>query len=369
LSDVRFGKQEGIFMIVNAMSIQLFLGLPRRMCEAGGPAGWMIPLYTSLITLVLFFLVSKLYSPFESKDILDIAHFAGGSILRVVVGIIFIIEYIFALSILLRIFGEDIKIFALNQSPLSFVIIFFIIVMVIASYVGIEGILRLNIIILPVVAFALLLVLFGNINYMEISNLFPIFGTGPYEIFVKELSRISIYSALSGVYFIAPFIGKHKDFKKVGYWSLIIICLLFTLGTMLYILVVPYPTSTEYFIPFLHLARYVSYGRFFQRIESVFILMWTLSAFSYLSGGLFLLLYMIKKTFRLEYYRPLAIPIAIILYSICFIPSSLMYSVTIEGEILRRYAWIVTFAVPIAVLIFARLVKRKKEGGKCNEKV
>ena len=369
MNDIRFGNVEATFMIVNAMSMQLFLGLPRRMTEAGGPAGWMIPLYTLIISLLIFFFISKLYSKFEGKDLIDIAQVAGGSIGRLVIGIIFILNYIFILSVLLRIFGEDIKIFALNQSPLSFVIMFFIIVMIIASYVGIESIVRINAIILPITAVALLIVFLGNIHFMDATNLLPIFGTGIDKIFVKEISRISIYSALSSIFFITPFVGNKKDFKKIGYNSLIITGILLTLGTLLYILVVPYPTSTEYFIPYLHLARYVVFGRFFQRIESIFILMWTLAAFSYLSAGLYLLLYVIKKTFKLEYYQPLTIPVAVILFTICFWPESLMSSVRIEGEIVRRFAWIVTFVVPIAVLIIANLVIRKKGGDKCGGKV
>ena len=369
MSKIRFGKAEAIFMLVNSMSIQLFLGLPRRMCDAGGTAGWMIPLYTLIFALVSFFFISKLYSVFEGKDIIDIAEIAGGNIGRVIVGITFIGSYILVLSVLLRIFGEDIKIFALNQSPLSFVIMFFIIVMVVASYVGIESIARINVIIVPVAAIPFLIVVMGNLDFMDFSKALPIFGNGPYKIFVEELSRVSIYSAFSLIFFLVPFIGKIKDFKKIGYSSLIIGGTVLTLGTFIYILVVPYPTSTEYFIPYLHLARYVSYRRFFQRIESIFILMWTLSAFSYLSSGLYILLIVIKKTFKLEYYRPLIIPISVILFTLCFMPNSLMYTVVIEGEVIRRFAWIITFAVPLLVLIVARLVKRKKEGEKYSEKV
>lgn len=368
-NDIRFGKVEAIFIIVNAVSIQLFLGLTRRMAAVGGNAGWMIPLYTSILALILFFFISKLYSSFEGKDIIDVAQIAGGSFGRITVGLIFIVDYIFIITIMLRIFGEDIKIFALNRSPLSFVILVFVAVMVIAAYLGIEAIVRLNTITVPVVAVGFLIVVLGNVKFMEPTCLFPIFGIGSYEIFIKGISRMSIYSAFSFIFFVMPFIGKNKAYKSIGYWSLVISGILLSFGTLVYMLVVPYPTSTEYFIPYLHLARYVSYGRFFQRIESIFVLIWTLSAIIYLSLGLFFLMYIIKKTFKLEYYRPLIVPVAIIIFTLCFIPQSLMATVEIEGNVIRQFAWIVTFLVPIIVLIVARLVNRKKEGDKCNEKV
>lgn len=368
-SNIRFGKIEAILMLITAISIQIYLGIAGRMVEAGGVAGWMIPLYTCLLSLILFFFISKLYKNFEGKDIIDVAQIAGGSLCRVLVGLIFIVDYFFILSIMLRIFGEDIKIFALNKSPLSFVIIFFVIAIVVSAYLGIEAIVRLNTIIVPIVTIAFLIVVLGNVDFFDTTRVFPVFGAGLHNIFVKQLPRVSIYSAFSILLFIVPFIGGNKDFKSIGYWSLIITGFLLSFGTLVYILAVPYPTSTEYFIPYLHLARYVNHGRFFQRIESIFILTWTLSAILYLSSGVFFLIYMIKKTFRLEYYRPLILPVAIILYTLCFIPPNLMYIVFLEGNIIRQYAWIVTFAVPIIVLLVANIVKRKKEGEKCNEKI
>ena len=368
MGDIRVGNIGAIFLLVNGICMQLFLGFPRRMVDAGGTAGWMIPLYTSVISLILFFFISKLYSNFEGKDIIDVAQIAGGNIGRLVVGVILIADYAFILSILLRIFGENIKVFALNQSPLSFIIMTFIIVMAISAYVGIESIVRFNSLIVPIVATAFIIIILGNVNFMDVTNLFPILGTGPYEIFIKQISGISIYSSLSAIFLVTPFLGTYKDFKKIGYWGIIISGLLLTLGTLLYVLVVPYPTSTEYLLPYLHLARYVYFGRFFQRVESIFMIAWTLAAFSYLSMGLYLLLYTVKKTFRLEYYTPLIIPIAVILYTVSFMPQSLMASVAIERQIVRNFAWVVTFAVPIVVLIMAKVIGRKKEGEKFNEK-
>lgn len=369
MDKIRFGRVEAIFIIVSGMSIQLFLGFARRMAESGGTAGWMIPLYTSILALILFFFISKLYTSFEGKDIIDVSQIAGGSFGRILVGLIFIIDYTFILAIMLRIFGEDIKIFALNNSPLSFVIMFFILVMVIASYVGIEAVVRLNALIMPIVIIGFIIVAFGNVKYFDTTNLLPIFGEGLYKVFIKEVSRMSIYSAFSFIFFMVPFIGKNKDFKSIGYWSLIITSIVLTFGTLVCFMVVPYPTSLENFVPYLHLARYVNYGRFFQRIESIFVLIWTMSVLVYLSAGMFFLVYMIKKTFRLEYYRPLILPIAITIFTLSFIPQSLMAAVMLEGEIIRKFAWIVTFVVPIVVLLVAKLVKRKKEGEKCNEKV
>lgn len=366
---IRFGRVEAIFTLANLVLIQIFLGFPRRMANSGGTAGWIIPIYTFVFALIIFFFISKMYTSFEGKDILDIAQIAGGSFGRILVGLIFIANYAFILPLILREFGEDVKVFSLTHSPISFVLIFFIIGVITALYFGLEAIVRISTFIVPIGALCFFIVLIGNMKYFEFSRLLPIMGNGPNTIFIQGIPQMSLYSGLSILFFIAPFIGKNKDFKIIGNISLLVSAILLTIGALVYLLVVPYPTSTENIMPYLHLARYVNYGRFFERIESIFILVWSLSALSYLSVGVFFLVYIIKKTFGLQYYRPLILPTAIILFTMCLMPQSLLSAVDLEVSIFRKYAWIVTFVVPIVVLLLAKLVKRKKEGGKSNEKI
>lgn len=366
---IRFGRVEAIFVLTNLVLIQIFLGFPSRMADSGGTAGWIIPIYTVILALIAFFIISKLYTSFEGKDILDVAQIAGGSFGRILVGLIFIANYFFILPFVLREFGEDVKVFSLTQSPISFVLIFFIIGVITASHFGLEAIVRISTFIVPIVAVGFFIVVIGNIKYFELSRLLPILGDGPYKIFIKEIPQISLYSGLSILFFITPFIGKNKDFKIIGSLSLLISSIFLTVGVLAYLLVIPYPTSTENLIPYLHLARYVNYGRFFERIESIFVLIWSLAALSYLSVGSFFLVYIIKKTFGLQYYRPLILPIAIILFTMCLMPQSLLSAADLEAGVFRKYAWVVTFVVPIVVLLLANLVNRKKGGGKCNEKI
>lgn len=364
LEKIRFGRIEAVFILINILTIQIFLGFPRAMADVGGTAGWMIPLYTLMFSLVFFFIISKLYMSFEGKDILDIAQIAGGTFGRILVGLIFLSSYFLAVPVILRTFGEDVKIFSLVQSPISFVLLLFLVGMIVASYLGIEAIVRIGSIIVPIVTVGFIVIILGNVKYFEVEKLLPILGSGPYRIFVGAIPQISLFSGINTLYFMSPFIGKGKEFKAIGNLSLILSGGLMTVGTLVYLLVVPYPVSTENVLPYLHLARYVNYGRFFQRIESIFVLTWCLAALVYLSAGLFFIVYIIKKTFRLEYYRPLIVPIAILLFTLCLIPESVMSSVSIETGVFRQYSWLISFVIPLAVLSLAKLVKRKKEGEK-----
>jgi len=338
------------------------------MAESAGNAGWILTIYITVISLVLFLIISRLYKNFEGKDILDVAEFLGGNIGRILVGIIYVIDYVVIISVILREYGEDLKIISLVQSPISFVLVLFAIGMVFGAFFGLEPLVRLGAISVPVIFLGFLITVVGSIKYFNFSNILPIFGTGPVEILIEGPSRTSVFSGLTSLFLIAPFLRSHDNFKKSGFIGLILSGLILTVGNLVYSLVLPYPSTTSNFLPIYQLSRLIEYGRFFQRIESIFVLVWSMTALIYLSAGLFFSAYIYKKTFKLEYHRPLIIPFGIIIFTLSLIPKSLMETMFIDNSIIRKYAWTVTFGLTLVLLILASIKIKVKEGRHKDEK-
>lgn len=365
---VILGKREVISLQLILICNQLILGFPGIMSNSVGNAGWIMTIYVSIIALCLFLIISKFYSAFEGKDLLDIGEFVGGNIVRVIVGLMVTIDCAFIISIKLREFTEHIKILSFTKSPVTFIMLFFTLGMIISVHFGIESLTRSASIALPIISIGIIIVVAGSIKNFEFSNLMPIFGKGPYDIFVGGLPRVSIYSGLISLFFIPPFMGEYKNIRKIGITVIILSGLILTLGVLAYLLVFPYPISANNVLPFFELSRILEYGRFFQRIESVFLLIWTLSGLLYLSCGLFFIVYIFSKTFKLKYYRPLIIPFTLIMFAISLIPESLMEVMYIDNKIIRSYGWLVPFGMTFVLLAIARLVKRKKRGRVKNGK-
>jgi hypothetical protein len=64
------------------------------------------------------------------------------------------------------------------------------------------------------------------------------------------------------------------------------------------------------------MGRLINYGRFFQRVEAMFMLIWAAAALLYLSTVFYFILHIIQKTFKLKYYKPLIIPFAILILNL-----------------------------------------------------
>jgi spore germination protein (amino acid permease) len=347
---------------------QIFLNMPRIVAEDAGTAGWILALYVSIIAVGLFVIMSLFYKNFEGKDLLDIAHETFGRIGRVVVGIIIVIYLIVITSVVLRGFSENMKIISLNLSPISYVIFFFTVSMAVGAYMGIEAIIRVAAIIVPVIIAGYIIIAMGVLPYTQLSRIAPWLGAGPYAIFVKGLTRVSIYSEGLFIALIAPFLKTNKNFRSVGYTGFLLSAIFITLSSIIYLLIYQYPLATENFLPMYQLARLIYFGRFFERIESLFLVIWAMTAFLYLAFGLFFSVYVFQKTMELKYYQPLIFPFLIIIFSMSILPPNLITVIKIETEYIRKFSFILTYALTIVLLAIATIVKKRRLPGKVKSK-
>ena len=358
-----FGKWEATWLVTNMITTKILLNFARAMEETAGTAAWILSIYLFILANIGFFFISKLFKRFPSKDIIDISSEIGGITLRLLVGIITLLSLLFIDLLYLREFSENMKVIALTTSPLSYVMLFFIIGIITACFLGLEAITRLHAVGIPILVLAFVIVGSMSIKYWDLSYALPILGLGLDEIFINGSLNLSNYTELIFLFFLPPFLVSFKVFKTVGYRSIIIAGTALTGFTLSYILSFPYPVDTESFLPVYRMTRVIEYGRFIQRIEPLFLILWSSSALFLLSTSVYFTIYTFKKMFNLPYIRPLIIPFVIIAFNLAFIPKSLAETVYRYVDFFYHYSWIVTFVVPILLLITAVAFKK---GGKQN---
>lgn len=357
---IAIGRWEASCILINLLSAKIFLGYASGIAETAGTAVWIVSIYISILAFLAFALISKMYSQFYGMDILDIAQYVGGNILRVCTGVIITVIFMFSASMILREFSENLKVIALENSPISYIGLFFFASIILAAYFGIDAIGRIHAIILPFILAGALFIAVGASPYYDCSNIFPLMGTGAGDVFVKGFLRVSSFGELLAIFLLIPFMKNYKEFKKTGYISIVVSGISLTIASFAGIFVYPYPVIMENFLPIYNISKLINYGRFFQRVESMFVFIWAASAILYLCATFFLGIYSFKKTLKLQYYKPLIFPLAILVFNLSFLPSSLMSTLNLTINYLRNFEWIATFGMPILLLAIALLIKRQK---------
>lgn len=341
----KLGGIEAIFLVLTITVNHIITNLPKDLIEQTGTSTLLNLVYLTIIILGIVFLISKLLKNFPNQDIVDIAEFLGGKILKNIIGILFIVYFFVSSSTFLRSFCESIKLIYFQRTPVLIVIILFLIGVVLCNRHGLNSIVRANLIILPVVLFSIMFIFFANIENFNVQRAFPLLGNGINATFCSGLSNLFAFSGLAILYFLPPHLQDTKQFKTVAITSMILsaIWLLFSIATLLFIF--PFTVTSEEIMPLYLAGRFVEFGRFFQRLDAIFLMTWIISITSYLSIIVAMIVSIFKKLTNFKYSYIVVYASAIIMLILSFLPKNYNQIHFLENTVYKYMVLILVFGV------------------------
>ncbi len=355
---IKIGSYETICLLINMILYKTILTYPRNVAEDAGAGAWIMVVLVSAVVFVVFLFQTKLYKNFPGQDILKVGENALGEVGRIIIGILLLANFLVIVPVVLREFAEDIKIISLTSTPISFIILLFIIGMIIGAYLGLESLARIHAIAIPLLAVAFLVILALNIPRFDSSRLAPWLGLGPIVILKKSVSHLTDFSEIIVLSLVMPFLERKNEYGRIARYGILICSFFLLVGTVSYLLSYPYPIVSEFFLPLYQLARSIQFGRFFTRIEAAFILIWASSAFLFLSSSLYFIVNIYQRTFGLKYYKPLILPFTVLIFSLSLIPENLYSTLQLQMEVYQRFGWMITLLMPLIILGIACIRKK-----------
>lgn len=364
---INFGSWEGICVLINLILAQALIVFPRDMAKFGGSAGWMIPIIITFIMLIYFSIIAVLYKRIGSLDLLDISERAGGKVFKIIIGLLVSLYLLADLSISLGGFSETLKMVSLDKSPISFVEIIFGLAFLAAAYYGIEAIARINAFLVPVIILGIVLITIGVIPEFKLTNLYPIMGEGFNALGKGVVYKLSAFSSLLLLFFMVPFF-KDKYIKRVGFMTILISGALLVWSSLAFLLLFPYQIAVDKKVPIFQMAKHIEFGTFIQRVESIVVLIGSISLMLYLCVVFTFVVYILKKTLNLKKSKPIILALGIIV----FVLSDILKRMNIEVISSRtvNLIWLFGLIVPLIILIFGaakKVGKRPVKGGLENE--
>ncbi len=296
---------EATFLLLIVMLSHIILNLPNLIIKSTGSSAIINVLYISVITILFFLVINKLFSPFPEKDIIDVSEFLGGKLLKLITCIIYTIYLLFAASILIVDFSEMLRIIYFQNAKTFIISLIFIIVSIIANKIGFKNIIKANTLLIPIVLVTVLFIFGASLNGTNYQRLFPIMGYGVNETFVSGISNVFSFAGLIILYLIKPSLKDEKKFKKIGLTAIIISAayLLFSVASLLFLF--PFLTEGVETLSVYMSTRAIQFGSVFQRTDAIFILIWIFTFLSYLSVVIGYIAKINKKTFSLSNSSPL----------------------------------------------------------------
>lgn len=367
MNNIKLSNIEAIGLVIIIIINHIILNFSKSIISTTTSASALNILFIGIILILFVQLLLFLFKHFSGQDILDISQYLGGKPLKIISGILFILYFLVFTSILLRSFSENLKIIYLDKFPIIIIVLIFIFAITFSNKLGFKTISKVNLLILPVIIFCILFVIIANLKNYDFNGLFPILGKGFKVTFFTGLSNMFAFSSISMLYFLPPLLENHDCFRKVANISTIFSIILFFLGIISFLALFPFIRNSEEIMALYLATRYIEFGRFFQRLDAIFLLIWTIGVISYLCIAFSISINIFKKISNIVDSNGILYCFSGIVYIISLIPTNLAQLNYIEINIFKYVIFILLFAYSPLVLIFANIKKRLR-GGK-NEKV
>lgn len=357
----KVGTIEAIMLVLTIIVTHTISSLPRQILVSTKSATIINLIFVSILAIIFSYFIVKLLKNFAGLDIIDISEYLGGKVFKNIVGIIFILYFLASSSILLRNFCESLKIIYYPMTNIVFILALFIIAICTVNRLDFNASLKTNLLILPLVLASILFLFFANMNKFVPQRIFPIFGDGLFDTFVLGLSNLAAFGGIAYLYFLPPFLKEPEKMKKIAILSIGIsaIYLILCVATLLFMF--SFFINTNEITPLYNATRYIEFGSFFQRLESVFLLIWILAFACYLSIASKFAMNIFKKLTNIETKKPLVDIFGILILGISLLPKNYAISEKFETEIYPYLVLGITFFLGISILILANILKKKQK--------
>ncbi len=357
----KIGTVEAIMLVLTIIVTHTISSLPREILVSSKSATIINLIFISTLVILFSYLVVRLMKNFAGSDIIDISEYLGGKVFKNIVGIIFILYFLVSSSILLRNFCESLKIIYYPMTNIVFIIALFILAICTANRLDFNASLKTNLLIIPLVLASIVFLFFANMNKFVPQRIFPIFGDGLFNTFLLGLGNLSAFGGISFLYFLPPYLKEPEKMKKIALISIGIsaIYLILCVSTLLFMF--SFFINTNEITPLYNATRYIEIGTFFQRLESVFLLIWIIAFACYLSITNKFAMSIFKKLTNIETKKPLIDIFGILILGISLIPKNYAISDKFETEIYPYLVLGIAFCLGFSILLLANLLKKKQK--------
>lgn len=360
MNNIKLNNFEAIAIILTITITHSILTLPKSIMTPVDSAALLNILYVGVLALTLTTIIYKLLNKFPGLDIIDVSEILGGKLLKRIVGFVFLAYIAFVSSVLLRTFSNCLKIVYYPMTDLIFIIAIFALSIPVSCASGSETVFKANLLIIPIVLLSIVFLFIANTRYFNFQNIFPLFGNGINETFVKGASNIFAFGGISVLYLLPPLLKDNIQFKKVSILSTALSAIYFVLIIATILFMFSSVSFTNELMPLYSAVRYIEYGTFFQRLDSVFLLTWILAFFCYLGISYRFCTSIYKKVTNIKSNKLISYPFTFIILGLSLLPKNESLTYFLEGTIYRYAFLIFTIGLSLTVLLLAYFKKTSR---------
>ncbi|HAV21062.1 MAG TPA: hypothetical protein DCX02_04160 [Firmicutes bacterium] len=356
------GTREAIAATIYFLSAKLLISFPQHMAELGQTAAWIVPAISFATATLGFLIIVALLRRYPGKNIVEASEEAGGPIFGIIASLGYF-AFFFATTIFsIREFSETVSTSLLPRTPLSVIMGVFIIATLVAISAGLEAITRASLVGMPLIIGTLIVLNVLLLPQSNFDTIFPLFGPGIGKLVYNGIIHSGIAGEIIFLCIIAGQLNESDKVQRMGIVSLLVSAVFVVVSTLNYSAVFPYPLSLHISYPGYETSTLIYMGRFFQRVEVAFVFLWVISACIHLALGGYTSAVIAKDMLRLPSHKPLLPALAILQFTLAFVPSDVPQTTHIDFMVVKTYSGLLLFVVPLILLLASRIREGRSTG-------
>jgi spore germination protein KB len=343
----QFGSQS-----LAAATAAVFLAIPFQptlgflALRAGETAAWATPLIASLVALMLYLPVALQVAALAGEaNLIGLARAAAGEPGAILMGLLVSAFLVFTSGLAIRRVAESAVTHLYPHTPQTFAMVALALCALYGAYGGVEALVRLGRLLLPIFLLTILVILVGPLPWCNVRNLLPFWGPGPGALLRRSLSLTGVYSP--PFLFLLMAAGQLSDRNRLwrtGLMATAGAALLFAAVIAVVLLTYPLPLGYSVTFPLQQLTRLVTGGRFFERIESMSILIEFFAVATYLAAMLHTAASAYASAFRSSTHRTAVLPLVTLAFVLSLFPAD-------QGQAIMMRVTSIPFADTVAYLL------------------
>ena len=358
MDNTKIGSKEAIALLVTIAFNHIIINMTKDIIDLTASASLLNILYIGIIAIIFTSIVCYFLNKFPTFDLVDISNYLGGKFLKWVIGLLFIAYFIFFAGNLLHMFSTCLQIIYFPYTKQFYIALLFVIASIAACLMRHNAIYRSTLIIFPFIVISTLFLFLSDIQFFNIEKMYPIFGNGLYTTFFTGITNMFAFQGLAYILFTPPLLKEPEKIKKVAITSVILSCifLLICVATILFIF--NGFVDTDELLPLFSAVKYIEFGSFFQKLDSIFVLIWILSFASYLSITMKFSSNILKKLTNFQDDSIFVIFIGFLLFIASIWQKNYVVSTFFANTVHKYVFFILVIGISLLILISATFKKK-----------
>lgn len=297
--------------------------------RTGQTAAWLACLISAAASVLCYLPAARWLAAHRSGDLIDLAEAAAGRAGAIITALVMAGTLIYHSGLILRMTSEMTVTSSYPHTPQLFAMLGLLLCAFAGACLSLDALVHLCRLYLLPLALGTLGLLVGGLGWGEFRFLLPVFGPGVVPLLIKSVGTSAFFTPT--ILFLLMGAGGVRERRRLplaGAAAVLLTALVLALAQVILVMTFPPPLGYHVTYPLHEMARLLVGGRFFERMEVIWLFLWVLTTAAHLSVTVHVAGRAYRRAFQMNDNRTVVVCLLVLVSVIALFPSDQADAIT-----------------------------------------